>query len=101
VIFLRKVVPGETDRSYGIHVARLAGIPEEVVQRAREIQEDMEREGTIRTRLTQMDLFRPPPPTVSRAAERVLQRLKSLDLDGLSPRDALNLLYELKKEVAS
>ncbi len=100
VIFLRKVVPGEADRSYGIHVAQLAGIPEEVVQRAREIQEDIEREGTIRTRLTQLDLFQPQRPA-SEAAERVLQRLKSLDLDGLSPRDALNLLYELKKEVES
>ncbi len=100
VIFLRKVVPGETDRSYGIHVARLAGIPEEVVRRAQEIQEDIEREGTIRTRLTQLDLFQ-PAPSVPKAAERVLQRLKSVDLDGLSPRDALNLLYELKKEVES
>ena len=98
VIFLRKVVPGETDRSYGIHVAKLAGIPDEVVQRAREIQEDIEREGTIRTRLTQLDLFQPPAPR-NEAAERLLQRLKSLDLDSLSPRDALNLLYELKKEV--
>ncbi len=96
VVFLRKVVPGETDRSYGIHVAQLAGVPEEVVIRAREVQEDLEREGIIRTRLTQLSLFDPPP---SRRPDKLRKMLKELDLDGLTPRDALNFLYRLKEEV--
>ena len=95
VVFLRKVVPGETDRSYGIHVAQLAGVPEEVVIRAREVQEDLEREGIIRTRLTQLSLFDPPP---SRRPDKLRKMLKELDLDGLTPRDALNFLYRLKEE---
>ncbi len=95
VVFLRKVVPGETDRSYGIHVAQLAGIPEEVVVRAREVQEDLEREGIIRTRLTQLSLFDPPPRP---REDRLRKMLKEIDLDGLTPRDALNFLYRLKEE---
>ena len=109
IVFLRKVVPGRSDRSYGIQVARLAGLPPPVVARAREILNGLERDelsrggrpslttegnigGTDVSR--QLGLFQ---ATV--AAEDPLQRrLKSLDLDNLTPLQALSLLAELKRE---
>ena len=95
VVFLRKVVPGETDRSYGIHVAKLAGIPEDVIVRAKEVQEDIERDGTIRTRLMQLSLFE----QTDEKAKSILETLKKIDPDRMSPKDALNFLYSLKKEI--
>ena len=109
IVFLRKVVPGRSDRSYGIQVARLAGLPPSVVARAREILNGLERDelsrggrpslttegnigGTDVSR--QLGLFQAPV-----AAEDPLQRrLKSLDLDNLTPLQALSLLAELKRE---
>ncbi len=109
IVFLRKVVPGRSDRSYGIQVARLAGLPPPVVARAREILNGLERDelsrggrpslttegnvgGTDVSR--QLGLFQAPV-----AAEDPLQRrLKSLDLDNLTPLQALSLLAELKRE---
>jgi DNA mismatch repair protein MutS len=109
IVFLRKVVPGRSDRSYGIQVARLAGLPPSVVARAREILNGLERDelsrggrpslttegnagGTDVSR--QLGLFQAPV-----ASEDPLQRrLKSLDLDNLTPLQALSLLAELKRE---
>ena len=109
IVFLRKVVPGRSDRSYGIQVARLAGLPPPVVARAREILNGLERDelsrggrpslttegnvgGTDVSR--QLGLFQAPV-----ASEDPLQRrLKSLDLDNLTPLQALSLLAELKRE---
>jgi DNA mismatch repair protein MutS len=109
IVFLRKVVPGRSDRSYGIQVARLAGLPPTVVARAREILNGLERDelsrggrpslttegnigGTDVSR--QLGLFQAPV-----APEDPLQRrLKSLDLDNLTPLQALSLLAELKRE---
>ena len=109
IVFLRKVVPGRSDRSYGIQVARLAGLPASVVARAREILNGLERDelsrggrpslttegsagGTDVSR--QLGLFQAPV-----AAEDPLhRRLKSLDLDNLTPLQALSLLAELKRE---
>lgn len=95
VVFLRKVVPGETDRSYGVHVAKLAGIPEDVIIRAKEVQEDIERDGTIRTRLMQLSLFEPSEDRT----KVLLETIKKIDPDRMSPKDALNFLYRLKKEI--
>jgi DNA mismatch repair protein MutS len=104
IVFLRKIVPGRSDRSYGIQVARLAGLPPAVVARARDILAGLERDelsrggrptlsGAPGDRPTpQLALFGPPP---SRDNE-VVQRLRALDVDATTPRRALELLAELK-----
>ncbi len=100
IVFLRKVVPGETNRSYGVFVARLAGLPEEVVQRANEILKEMEREGKeikikrkkrVRGRGDQLSLFAPSDP--------LREKLRNIDPDSMSPREALEFLYKLKEEL--
>ncbi|MFN8660666.1 MAG: DNA mismatch repair protein MutS [Thermomicrobiales bacterium] len=104
VVFLHRVVPGGADRSYGIHVAELAGLPRALTRRAREILTDLEagpaapqaRERRARSArpvpeagAMQLTLFSPPSPAV--------EALQSLDVDSLSPLEALNRLYELKR----
>jgi DNA mismatch repair protein MutS len=104
IVFLRKVVAGRSDRSYGIQVARLAGLPQAVVARAREILNGLERDELSRggrpslsgagpdTR-QQLGLFQSP------AAEHpVLARLRSVDVDHLTPMQALSLLADLKRD---
>jgi len=102
IVFLRKVSPGTADKSYGIEVAKLAGLPQEVILRARQVlhqHESAEHEATTqlapkaeRAGPVQLTIFTPVSNTV-------LDRLREADLDALSPREALNLLYELKKQV--
>jgi DNA mismatch repair protein MutS len=104
VVFLHRVVPGGADRSYGIHVAELAGLPRALTRRAREILTDLEqgpaapaaRERRARSArpvpasgAMQLTLFSPPSPAV--------EALRSLDVDSLTPLEALNRLYELKR----
>ena len=87
VIFLHRVVPGCADRSYGIHVAALAGLPKPVIQRAQEILESLEsKKHTIK------DLA---PVSVPLAQNPVVDSLKDLDPDTLTPREALDFLYTL------
>lgn len=104
IIFLRKVVPGAADKSYGIQVAKLAGIPDDVIVRAREILATLERherdiiEETRRTGRNQ----RPPDPQLSLFGGRdqeVLRRIRELSIDELSPLEALNMLHEIKKRL--
>jgi len=101
IIFLRKVEPGAADRSYGIEVAKLAGLPNEVVVRAREVlaeHESAEREVTghlspgATPAPTQLTIFTP-------ISQPVLEKLRELDLNRLTPLEALNLLAELKKQI--
>ena len=103
IVFLRKIVPGRSDRSYGIHVARLAGMPQPVVDRAREIlaaleQDELTRGGRPSVTRTagepqqQLGLFQ------LQAGDRFAERLRSLDIDRLTPLEALTLLAELKRE---
>jgi DNA mismatch repair protein MutS len=105
IIFLHKIVPGRSDRSYGIQVARLAGLPPAVVERATAIlraleQDELQRGG--RPSLSgappadqrQLALFQAP------VESPVLDRLRKIDLDRLTPLDALTLLAELKREAA-
>ncbi len=105
VIFLHEVRTGAADRSYGVQVARLAGLPEAAVTRAREILtalESGEREGARNpvALIDELPLFaaRPAPAPQSPApkADPVAERLAAVHPDDLSPRDALALLYELK-----
>ncbi len=86
VVFLHKIVPGASDRSYGIHVARLAGLPDVVTRRAEEILSQLESQNGV-IALAQMSLL--PPDR-----HPILDQIEDLDLEGLSPLDALNKLYE-------
>jgi len=97
VIFLHKIVPGGVDKSYGIHVAQLAGLPKSVLHRAREVLTELEsdsREAKPRKRkepVQQIPLF---------GQKSALEgELQNLDIDGMTPLEALNKLYELKKKV--
>ena len=105
IIFLRKIVPGRSDRSYGIQVARLAGLPGSVIDRAREILSALERDeltrggrpsvsGTPSEPQKQLGLFQAAP-----ADDRLRGRLAALDVDRMTPIEALTVLAELKKDV--
>jgi DNA mismatch repair protein MutS len=106
VIFLRKVLPGGVDKSYGIHVAKLAGLPKSVIHRAQEVLADLENPGgknsikrTNRSEYnkaastSQMSLFGEKP--------EALLELEKLDINSLTPLEALNTLYELQKKAKS
>ncbi len=101
VIFLRKILPGGVDKSYGIHVAQLAGLPRPVISRANEVLEDLEANGSKRQPVKgkskrveepriQMSFFAPKNP--------LLEELESMDVESLTPIEALNKLYELQKK---
>jgi len=101
VTFLYKIVPGGVDRSYGIHVAQLAGLPKSVVHRAGEVLEELE--GDRRTDGLKPPKKRskePPPLQVSFFGERspMMEELAKLDINSLTPLEALNKLYELQKK---
>ena len=102
VVFLRRILPGKADRSYGVHVAQMAGLPRAVVRRAEEILFDLEASGAAgpstlldqaagrkQKAAMQVGLFATAHPAV--------ESLRSLDVDTLSPLDALNRLYELRQ----
>ena len=104
VIFLRRIIPGKADRSYGVHVARMAGLPLAAVTRAEEILLDLERSGAAGPKR----LFEPETKRGKAAALQVslfadnhpaVEALRKLDVNGLTPLDALNRLYELQKMV--
>jgi DNA mismatch repair protein MutS len=99
VVFLRKLIPGATDKSYGIHVASLAGIPNKVTSRAIGILDGVREEGAGPKiqRYTQMLLVDTPPADASSGA--LAKSIRDLDVDTLSPREALAKLYELQDAV--
>src|SRR6202041_2446692 len=103
IVFLRKVEPGAADRSYGIEVAKLAGLPNEVVERAREVLAEHEVAEQRVTEQLASDELRPPPPAqltiFTPLSQPILEKLRELDLNRLTPLEALNLLAELKKQV--
>ena len=102
IVFLRKVEPGSADRSYGIEVAKLAGLPAEMIERAREVLHEHESAGRRVTDeleaeeqgapALQLSIFTP-------LSQQIVDRLREADLNRLSPIEALNLLYELKKQL--
>jgi len=104
IVFLRKIVPGRSDRSYGIQVARLAGLPTSVIARAREILQALEHDelsrggrpslsGTPTDPRRQLGLFQMP------VDDPVRDALSAVDVDRLTPLDALTLIAELKKQL--
>jgi DNA mismatch repair protein MutS len=99
IIFLRKVVEGAADKSYGIQVAKLAGIPRSVIDRAKEIlvtlerhERDLVEETRRRGTVNQMPLF-------ATREQNVIAALRDIDLNALTPLEALNRLYELKQRL--
>jgi len=98
VIFLHKIVPGGADRSYGIYVAKLAGLPEPVLKRAQEILEKLQEEKKIRHQVAsvqadQLSLLK------ESAANPVLEELKKTNIMELTPLQALNLIHEWQKKI--
>lgn len=100
IIWLHKIMPGGTDKSYGIQVARLAGLPDEVIDRANEILEDLENQdragisgklSDVSIRRTQMTLFEGETP-------EVVRKLLKLDISTMAPVEALTTLWQLQKE---
>ena len=93
VIFLHRLRPGGADRSYGIHVGRLAGLPAEVIERAGAVLRSLEaghRVATASRPADQLALFAP-------AEDPLVAELRALDVDGLTPRDALDKLADLQR----
>ncbi len=107
VVFLHAVGPGAADRSYGIHVARLAGLPAAVVARAEAILAELEKgeqAGALARLVDDLPLFQPRPAAAAPAAPQgpgaLERRLAEIRPDELTPREALDLLYELKRLLA-
>jgi len=105
IIFLRRVEPGSADKSYGIEVARLAGLPRSVVERAREVlkkheQSEHELSETLSPGASDIAHKNGHQQVLFTTLDReVLEKLRRADLDQLKPLDALNLLAELKKQI--
>jgi len=101
VVFLHRIEPGGTDKSYGIHVARLAGIPQQVIQRARQVlgqlQSRFQDQGVGVAR--PVDLPSPPAGLFVQANRPILERLRALDIDHLAPIEAINILHQLKQQM--
>jgi len=106
IIFLRRVEPGSADKSYGIEVARLAGLPRSVIDRAREVlkrheQSEHELSETLSPGASDLVNKNGNQQVLFTALDReVLEKLRGADLDQLKPLDALNLLAELKKQIS-
>ncbi len=98
LIFLRKIIPGGAEGSYGIDVAKLAGLPEPVIRRARAVLKELEDQSGVKPRL----MAAPKEDQVSLAAmgeAEVIDRLRRTQPDTLTPIEAMSLLYELKKKL--
>jgi len=105
IVFLHKLVEGGTDRSWGIHVARLAGVPRPVLERAKQVLADVEKDAedlapklargakSKKDDTQQLSLFAPRPSAVE-------SEIKSLDLDRVTPIEALMLLRELRSKLS-
>ena len=103
IVFLRKVAEGAADRSYGIEVAKLAGLPPDVIHRAREVLAEHETaEQNAVTHLAK-DETKPGGPMqltiFTPLSQKIVDRIKETDLNAISPLDALNLLHELKRQM--
>ncbi|MCH8279103.1 MAG: DNA mismatch repair protein MutS, partial [Chloroflexi bacterium] len=99
VVFLHRIVPGGADKSYGVHVAQLAGLPQGVVSRAREVLAELEQasatargagKGRRRSPAMQMPLFNP--------SQSLVDEVRGLDIPNLTPLEAINRLYELQEK---
>ena len=104
LVLLHELAKGPADRSYGLAVARLAGVPKQVVARAKDVLETLERTreqtGGLAAGLGDLPLFAAAEASKPEAdpETKLTERLRAMDVDTLSPKDALDLLYELKQE---
>jgi DNA mismatch repair protein MutS len=98
VVFLHKIVPGGADRSYGVHVAELAGLPKAVVQRAGELLSTLEQHanGSTAARRAPREPVEQLPLLPARSP--LLDEIASLEVDAMTPLDALTKLYELREQ---
>jgi DNA mismatch repair protein MutS len=98
LVFLHEAGPGPADRSYGVQVAKLAGVPPQVVARARQVLDRLESEAVAHQDLAELPLFAASAPAAPAPAGPgpVEAALEALDVDGMSPREALDALYRLK-----
>jgi DNA mismatch repair protein MutS len=97
VIFYHKIIDGIADKSYGIHVASIAGVPKKVIQRANKLLKKFEEENDAENNMNmelasqlEFDSFN---------YDSLHEKIKSIDVDNISPRQALEILYELKREI--
>ncbi len=96
LVFLHEAAPGAADRSYGVQVAKLAGVPSSVVARARQVLARLERDPNSPARLDDLPLFAAVKPPEPAEPSRVEAALAGIDPDALTPREALEALYRLK-----
>ncbi len=113
IVFLRKLLPGPTNKSYGVQVARLAGLPQDVIDRARAVLDSLEAQALsagntsavahlvrLRAAKTSEQLFLFAPKEEGDSIERqTVDRIAELDVDGLTPREALELLAKLQADL--
>jgi DNA mismatch repair protein MutS len=103
VVFLHKILPGGTDKSYGLHVAKLAGIPKTILNRSKEILEELE--STFQKEATGEHFSRhktkePDQDTLFvQKHKSILEKLASTDVNNLTPIEAINLLNQIKNEM--
>lgn len=114
IVFLRKIVPGGADRSYGIQVAKLAGVPDEVIERAKVICEELE-SANMSNIAKNLDVQTHSPKKPARQPDEVdlaqislfdtvkdndiIQELLEMDLTNMTPFEAMNKLYELQNKI--
>ena len=95
IIFLRRIKPGGADKSYGIQVAKLAGLPKFVMKRAEEILSDMEKNQPIK----EISAKKNPPPTQNLFLSDSVEEILKLDVTTLTPIEAMNKLFEIQKKL--
>ena len=106
IVFLHQVAAGAADKSYGVHVAKLAGLPSSVIHRASALVQKLEAQSQDNNTADMLPLFDMPqfesttclPTDQATVSKRLVEMLDELEPDGFSPREALRLLYELKAE---
>jgi DNA mismatch repair protein MutS len=98
VVFLHELRQGSADRSYGIHVAQIAGIPRPVIRRATQLLRQFEQEAQRSTRPQQPNMFEAPAPPPPPPLHPVVTALRTLEPDQMTPMEALKTLYDLVKQ---
>ncbi|MGN1003533.1 MAG: DNA mismatch repair protein MutS, partial [Oscillospiraceae bacterium] len=99
IIFLRKIVPGGADQSYGIEVAQLAGVPSRVIDRARDILDELREQGWVPTAPARSAPAEEQVSLLDMGSAEVADILRRTSVETLTPIEAMNLLYELKQKL--
>ena len=101
ITFLRRIVRGPADDSYGIQVAKLAGLPDEVTERAKQVLKTLDAASQSNKRVTQLDFEALEAMNSPAVPSEMMDKLNALDVETLTPIEALNFLYELKKTLGN